>query len=363
MNQDPNIDTVAAVPAAPAAKSATPARVLAALAVLLAVAAVGGTFYLWRQLNDQSQGAILLQRELQQIQARARERDTSLDRDLLALRTQQEAHQDALDILKAHQDDTHTQSSREWTLREAEYLLQIASQRLQLERDVGSAIVALAAADERLQELADPALLAVRRQLAIELVALRGVSQVDREGLALQLTGYAQGIDQLPLVNAIPSHAAAGAARPPATRDWRTAMDNAWQALQRLVVIRRDNRPLQPLLAPEQEYFLRQNLRLQLEAARLALLRDDALSFKSSVQTAEQWLQRYFDKNNKAVSTAIDALRAMAQQNIRPALPDINESLRLLRLQLAPKHVMEGRAPTVLPLVVAAAERGAWVLS
>lgn len=347
MNQDPNIDTVVAVPAAPPAKSATPARVLAALAVLLAAAAVGGTFYLWRQLNDQSQGAILLQRELQQIQARARERDASLDRDLLTLRAQQKAHQDALDILKAHQDDTHTQSSREWTLREAEYLLQIASQRLQLERDVGSAIVALVAADERLHELADPALLSVRRQLAIELVALRGVAQVDREGLALQLISYAQRIDQLPLLNAISkSPGATNAGTAPATRDWRTALDNAWQALQRLVVIRRDNRPLQPLLAPEQEYFLRQNLRLQLEAAQLALLRDDAASFKANLQTAEQWLQRYFDKSDKSVSAAIDALHAMEQQNIRPALPDINESLRLLRLQLAPAHVMEGCAPT-----------------
>lgn len=348
MNQDSNIDT-ATVPAAPPAKSATPARVLAALAVLLAIVAVGGTFYLWRQLEDQTQAAAVLQRELQQQQAQARERDASLDRDLLTLHAQQKAHQDALDILKAHQDDTHTQSSREWTLREAEYLLQIASQRLQLERDVGSAIVALAAADERLHELADPALLAVRRQLAIELVALRGVPQVDREGLALQLISYAQRVDQLPLLNAVPKQQQAAAADGASTtRDWHTALDNAWQALRKLVVIRRDNRPLQPLLAPEQEYFLRQNLRLQLEAAQLALLRDDAASFKANLQTAEQWLQRYFDQRDKAVSAARDALRAMQQQNIRPALPDINESLRLLRLHLAPEHVMEGRAPSPL---------------
>lgn len=350
MNQDSNIDTAVTVPAVPPVKSAAPARVLAALAILLALAALGGTLYLWQQTRDQAQAAAVLQRELQQQQAQARERDGSLDRALLTLRAQQKAHQDALDILKAHQDDTHTQSSREWTLREAEYLLQIASQRLQLERDVGSAIVALAAADERLHELADPALLAVRRQIAIELVALRGVPQVDREGLALQLISYAQRVDQLPLLNAEPKprQAAPAAGSSASARDWHTALDNAWQALRKLVVIRRDNRPLQPLLAPEQEYFLRQNLRLQLEAAQLALLRDDAASFKANLQTAERWLQRYFDKDDKAVRAARDALHAMQQQNIRPALPDINESLRLLRLQLAPQHVMEGRAPAVL---------------
>jgi len=354
MNQDTQVDTVpfeqpGATPQATAPRPSVAGWVAIVLVLLVAVAAGAGVYYLWMQNRGQSQAMALVQRELEQLQGQLRDRDTTLSNDLATLRAQQKAHQDALDILKARQDDTHTQSSREWTLREVEYLLQIASQRLQLERDVDSAVVALAAADERLRELADPSLLSVRRQLAIELTALRSVPQLDRDGLVLKLISFAQRVDQLPLANAPPpvsSVSAPATATAPATRDWRVALDAAWEALQRLVVIRRDNEPIQPMLAPEQEYFLRQNLRLQFESARAALLRDDAASFKASLQSTERWLQQYFDSKDQSVSSAIEALHAMAEQNIRPALPDINESLRLLRLQLAPAHVMEGRAPT-----------------
>jgi uroporphyrin-3 C-methyltransferase len=351
MNQETQVDTVPSE-AAPA-RPARPTLLFAVLALLAALTAGVGVFYLWRQDSDAAQAVRLVQREVEQLQTQQRERDAQLNSDLAALHAQQKAHQDALDALTARQDNTHTKSSREWTLREAQYLMQIANQRLQLERDVASAIVALAAADERLRELADPALLAVRRQLAGELSALRSVPSLDREGMVLELISYAQRVDQLPLANAPPKTSSTSTpsnAATPATRDWRVALDAAWQALQRLVVVRRDAQSVQPMLAPEQEYFLRQNLRLQLEAVRVALLRDDAGSFKAGLDSAANWLKQYFDSTDKSVSSAIDALHGMAQQNIHPTLPAIDESLRLLRLQLAPERVMEGLAhETQLP--------------
>jgi uroporphyrin-III C-methyltransferase len=355
MNQETQIDTVQSgataepVPARPSGAG----LLLAVLALLVALAAAGGAFYLRRQDSDIAQALQVVQREVEQVQTQQRERDTKLSSDLTALRTQQKAHQDALDVLNARQDNTHTKSSREWTLREAEYLMQIANQRLQLERDVASAIVALTAADERLRELAEPALLAVRRQLAGELNALRGVPSLDREGMVLELISFAQRVDRLPLANAPPQTSSTSTPSntvTPETRDWRVALESAWQALQRLVVVRRDSQPVQPMLAPEQEYFLRQNLRLQLEAVRVALLRDDAGSFKAGLDSAASWLKQYFDTKDRSVSSAIEALQGMARQNIHPTLPAIDESLRLLRLQLAPERVMEGLAPdTQLP--------------
>lgn len=347
MNQETQIDTVTPEPAVLPARPALPALLIALLALLAALAAGGGAFYLWQQARDTVQAQQLVQSEAEQLQAQLRARDTRLSGELSALRAQQKAQQDALEALTARQDATHTQSSHEWTLREAEYLMQIANQRLQLDRDVASAIVALAAADERLRELADPSLLSVRRQLASELSALRGVPTPDREGMVLELISYAQRIEQLPLANAPPKTSTTSTptgAATPATRDWRAALDAAWQALQRLVVVRRDTQAVQPMLAPEQEYFLRQNLRLQLESARVALLRDDGGSFKAGLDSATAWLKQYFDTNDKAVSSAIEALHGMSLQNIRPALPEIDESLRLLRLHITPGRVMEGLA-------------------
>ncbi len=353
MNQETQIDTIPTETAAAPARPARAGVLLALLAMLVALAAGGGAFYLWQQERAATLALHLVQGEVEQLQAQQRDRDTNLSSDLAALHAQQKAHQEALDTLIARQDNTHTRSSREWILREAEYLMEIANQRLQLDRDVGSAIAALTAANDRLREIADPALLAVRRELANELSALHGVPVPDREGMVLELISYAQRVDQLPLANAVPKTSSTSTPSnitTPETRDWRVALDAAWQSLKRLVVVRRDSQVVQPMLAPEQEYFLRQNLRLQLEAARVALLRGDAGSYKASLDSATSWLKQYFDTHNQAVSSAIGALLEMSGQNIRPTLPDIDESLRLLRLQLAPDRVMEGLAhETQLP--------------
>ncbi len=353
MNQETQVDTIPPEAAAAPARPARAGVLFAVLALLVALAAGGGAVYLWQQQRDATQALHLVQVEVEQLQTQQRDRDSKLSSELATLRAQQKTHQEALDTLIARQNNTHTRSSREWILREAEYLMEIANQRLQLDRDVGSAIAALTAANDQLREIADPALLAVRRQLANELSALRSVPAPDREGMVLELISYAQRIDQLPLANAVPKTSSTSTpsnASTPETRDWRVALDAAWQALKRLVVVRRDTQVVQPMLAPEQEYFLRQNLRLQLESARVALMRDDAAGFKASLDSAASWLNQYFDTKDKSVSSAIDALHDMSQQNIHPTLPDIDESLRLLRLQLAPDRVMEGLAnDTLLP--------------
>jgi len=229
-------------------------------------------------------------------------------------------------------------SERGWTLAEVEYLLRIANQRLQLQRDLNTARQALEAADGRLRELADPHYLNVREQIARDLDAIGAVPVVDTDGLSVKLGAALQSIDGLPVAGTHyepVAHTEAASLEAETTAksiDELTAL--VWASLSELFRLREHDKPVGPMLPPDREYFLRENLRLQLAAARLALLRNDAAQYSSALQTAVQWLGSYFDNAGTGVQQLTAELEQLAQVNISPALPDVSASLRLLRQQI-----------------------------
>ena len=308
---------------------------LALLALLLALAAIAGGVYLW-----QRQQALLQQMQRQQAQQSDQlgsVRD-ALDSRAAALQRRDE------DIAKAQQDlrdavesvrQLAGRSRRDWILSEVEYLLRIGNRRLQLQRDPATAIAALQIADERLHELADPGLTDVRERIARELDQLRATPRPDVEGIAVQLSSLQEQVPQLHVKSArapargeLPGAAAQHQAPPEA---WREGLQRAWQAVRRLVVIRRRDEPIKPLLGPEQEFAVRDGLRLQLEAARVALLQGNQALYSSSIQGAGDWLKRYFVADNAAYGAMQQSLQKLGERNIRPQLPDISASLRRLR--------------------------------
>jgi uroporphyrin-3 C-methyltransferase len=107
------------------------------------------------------------------------------------------------------------------------------------------------------------------------------------------------------------------------------------------------------MLPPEREYFLRENLRLQLAAARLALLRTDQAQYRAALQTAQQWLARYFDRQNAGVQQLLGRLQELAAVDIAPVMPDVSASLRLLRQQMQLSEQQQ-----VLPVVPATTAAG-----
>jgi len=229
-------------------------------------------------------------------------------------------------------------SERGWTLAEVEYLLRIANQRLQLQRDLNTARQALEAADGRLRELADPHYLNVREQIAQDLDAIGAVPVVDIEGLSAKLSAALQNIDGLPVAGThyepVAHTEAAGldAETTAKSIDELTAL--VWSSLSELFRLREHDKPVGPMLPPDREYFLRENLRLQLAAASLALLRNDEAQYSAALQTAVQWLGSYFDNAGTGVQKLTAELEQLAQVNISPALPDVSASLRLLRQQI-----------------------------
>ena len=229
-----------------------------------------------------------------------------------------------------------TTSRKDWLLAEAEYLIRLANQRLLTERNTKNATALLLTADEILRDLDEVDLLAVRQALAKSITALRMAPGVDREGLYLQLEALSEQLIKLPLIAPELLDGAKVVVEQPVTSEnnWRDKLRQGFykavDGLDELIRVRRRNAPLEPLLSPEEDQFLRHNLGMMLEQAQLALLREEPAIYQSSLMKAQQWLEDYFDLNEGA-SQLVEQLSQLEQQNVVQQLPDISGGLEALR--------------------------------
>lgn len=218
-----------------------------------------------------------------------------------------------------------------WLLAEAEYYMQIANAQLQLANNSELAKTALAHADERIVQLGDPRLTAVRQAITDELRALDLMETPDTAGITLTLASLANVVDSLPLRQ----QQVTGEDGEMATDADLSGVDRALASMKRTlgnaVKVRRVDEAMQPLIAPEAQYFLRANLALKLQIARLALLRGEENVFRQSLDDADGWLATYYDGSNTAVRSARDTLSDIKSNTLTVATPDISQSLRLLR--------------------------------
>ena len=299
-------------------------RLWIALFALLVVLSAAATAYgLWRVDHQQER----LAAQVEQLQAGIRQEESVAQ----VLREQQQVTQAALDKLRA-------EAYRGTLVRvavEADSLVRIAHYHLSFAYDLPGAIDALAAAEQRLQGIDDSGLLAVKTQLAGTLRALREVRAPDIAQLALRLQGWSARVEELPVARV------ATAAPPPAslqTSHWKTPLQGLWAELKTLVTIRHRDETVVPLLPPAQQYFLYQNLRLELEAARLSVLRRDARAFHASLGTARSWIKRYFDVQAAPTTALLEALDALEQTDIAPPLPELSSLQALLHDLITQEH-------------------------
>jgi uncharacterized protein HemX len=219
-----------------------------------------------------------------------------------------------------------------WAVAEAEHLIIMAIHGLTLQRDVTAALTALQAADNRLASLSGTGLLDTRRQLAADMNALRAVNMVDIAGLSLYLADLIGRVEELPLaevplVENTSKETPAPDASAPA---WRRLLAAVWQEIRGMFVVTRTGSSAKATLLPGESYFLYQNLRLQLETARLAVVRNDTETLRASMAIVHDWLTEYFDTGDSAVANVLETAEKMGQLELNPPLPDISSSLETL---------------------------------
>jgi len=231
-----------------------------------------------------------------------------------------------------------SRSRDEWVLAEVEQTLAIAAQQLQLAGNVQAALVALQNADARLARSDRPQFLGLRKVIARDIDRLKNAPSVDIAGMTLRLDQLIAAVDQLPLLvdgrptTADPTPAADGPA------GWKRAWLAVWEELKSLVRVQRLDASDPALLAPESRFFLRENLKLRLLHARLALLRRDESAFRTDVKAAQTWLGRWFDPRQKQVATAVQTLAALNAAAVNVELPTIADSLSAARSFKLPRE-------------------------
>jgi uroporphyrin-III C-methyltransferase len=202
---------------------------------------------------------------------------------------------------------------------------------LQLAGNVKAALIALETADSRLARMDRPQLTGLRRVISQDIERLKSAPHVDVIGMALRIDNLIVAVDSLPLAIEERVTAEAPASAAEQSGFWAGLWRETLQDLRELVRIQNTAKPEVPLVSPDQAFFLRENLKLRLLGARLALLAHDEVSFKSDLNAASSWLARYFDAGNKAVAAAQATIGQLAKSEVSIELPDISASLDAAR--------------------------------
>lgn len=310
---------------------------------LSAVAAV----YFWQQLERQhtliqvltkSNDVRQVQRAKQEqgLQARFKSIDVVLEAQVLV--SDQLKQQNQFNTQQLH--DLGARNRADWLMAEAEYLMHLANQRLTLEQDVRSAEAILVSADQVLAENDDPGLLMIRQTLANEILDLQQTKTADVEGLYISLSAMIKSLNRLnasaflsqKVDEALPDKASqAITVALETSSSWHGLWKEIWKDLQKVFIIRRLDHAVGPLLAPEQSYYLKQNLRLMLEQASLSILDRNHVIYQDSLDKASMWLNAYFDLTDTGTRALLTRIEEMKLTQINPDIPDISGSLRLLK--------------------------------
>ncbi|MDP2399841.1 MAG: uroporphyrinogen-III C-methyltransferase [Burkholderiales bacterium] len=318
------------------------AGMLPALALVVALCAAGITAFQWYQGRG-TDNALRLEvaQRLADMAARDVAATARADRAAAALReaeikigvleaklSESQGQQIALEAL--YQELSRGRD--EWVFAEIEQSVLLASQQLQLAGNVRAALIGLENAEARLQHLDQPRYNILRRALQRDLEKLKILPLADIYGTAARIDDAIARIDRLPL--AMDARVRPEAVTAETATDlpaWERLLREAWRELRQLVRVQRTGDEDLALLPPEQAFFLRENIKLRLVAARVALLSREARSFQADLRAAAAALERHFDMNDAAVAATAAALRKLQAAQVEVAVPDLAETLDALR--------------------------------
>ena len=237
-------------------------------------------------------------------------------------------------------------SGEDWLLAEVEYLIRLGSQRVMMEADPEGAIALYEAADTIVRDAEGVVAFELRQALAADIVSLKGVSDLDVDGLFVKISALINQIDLLKhrqlqyiaVENADP-------VEEPQNLLARLVQfaASAGDRLSGLVDYRTEGGVVTPILPPKEEYYLRQNLVMKLQLAQLGLLRSDQQIFSASLQETSEWIDRYFDREDGTTKAVQETISAISLVNIEREMPDVSASLREVRKLLARFHEQGNR--------------------
>ncbi len=328
----------------------SPATALALLAILLTLGISGAGMYFgkmhgeqYRQKMSQLEKQVTqlasedhssawqkTQQELQALQTNANQLSEKVallngeinikDQAINALQTQ---------INRINAGVANTQP-KEWKVAEADYLLNNAYRKLLIDKDVPTAIALLQLTEKTLSKVDDPSILTVRTAISRDLEKLMTLHIVDDEKIMHELSTLTNEIEGLMLLSL--RQKAENAELTDSVADWKANLEKtATSFLNNFIRATPKNATTQELLTPQQEIYLRENIRLRLQVALMAVPRGEEALYQQSLAMVKGWIERYFDVENAQVKEFLQQLTALQKENVEMALPSELESLNLMQ--------------------------------
>lgn len=324
-----------------AARPAATGRATLVLLLVIAGAALVSTTMLWQRLGTVQEQLARQSADsgAQAIEARTLARQAQEQvRDALARQTVLESKLGEFAMTRSQLEElvqSMSSSRDENLLVDIDSSLRLAQQQTQLTGSPEPLLAALRTADQRLARAAQPRLARLRAVIARDIDRIRAASVTDVPGVLARLDELVRQVDDLPAINAVgvrgtpePARKAASAAAPPEW--WQRWAGAVLEEARGLVRVGRIDQPEAVLLAPEQVFFLRENLKLKLLNARLSLLARQIDVARTDVGIAAAALHKYFDPSSRRTQAAATQLQQVQAQLRTTELPRIDETLAVL---------------------------------
>lgn len=221
-----------------------------------------------------------------------------------------------------------------WLLVQADNLVKMASIKLWIDQDAAAAIALLKSADSSLIKMGDAELIPIRRAITQDISQISVIKELDYEGTIFRLIQLSDDIDNLRLDDRTADQEQIEVENQPLSSsmsEWRQNLAKSWRNfVHNFVSIRRRDSTAEPLLAPKQEIYLRENIRLRLLIAAQAVPRHQEGIYKLSLEAVSSWARAWFNMKDPSTKAFLSELEELSQQKISKGLPDVLGSQSLL---------------------------------
>ena len=265
---------------------------------------------------------------------------------------QQETLAKQLDELQQKVAVISGSDAKTWLLAQADFLVKLAGRKLWSDQDVTTAAALLKSADASLADMNDPSLIGARRAITDDIATLSAVSQVDYDGMILKVNQLANQIDNLRLADNNDDDSPMDADSDELSSsisEWRVNLQKSWQNfMDSFITVRRRDETAVPLLAPNQDIYLRENIRSRLLVAAQAVPRHQEETWKQSLDNVSTWVRAYYDTDDATTKAFLDEVDKLSQQSITMTVPETLQSQALLEklMQTRVRNLMAQPAVT-----------------
>ena len=216
--------------------------------------------------------------------------------------------------------------AKTWLLSQADFLVKLAGRKLWSDQDVTTAAALLKSADASLADMNDPSLITARRAITEDIASLSAVSQVDYDGIILKVNQLSNQIDNLQLADNNDDDSpmdSDGTELSSSLSEWRINLQKSWQNfMDSFITIRRRDETAVPLLAPNQDIYLRENIRSRLLVAAQAVPRHQEETYKQALDNVSTWVRAYYNTDDATTTAFLEDIDKLSQQNITMNVPD-----------------------------------------